>query len=263
MNNNETSYLKKYVWNILGGVALAFISGGLYYKFFYKNEKSIFSEEQDDRIKKLKKELKRLNGIITIDMAIQIMSIANKVCDEMVKKDHPDIDERRRSVFNDKNEYFKLCREYLECKEEAYNNSTLLVLNKFHLTMEDLQKVLSGLQPIELEQKLYKCEEMEYDNSILKNDKKVIIKAFVYFGEKFIEEMKQFIKESKSIRDQDLLMMMLMVLKLKVDDHVYFNYKVNEIQLLYLLFKYDLYNEREVKDILNKISKFDEMVNVR
>jgi len=192
------------------------------------------------------------------------MSIANKVCEATVKKSKPDIDERRREAFGNEEEYEKICYEYLECKEYAYQNATQLVLGKFNITMQNLQKVLTSIAPFELEKKLYQCEKPDYDDSVLKDDKYKIKEAFVYFGNRFIQEMKTFYNMMSTIdqNQQEYIMLRLMILKLRVDDDLFFKYKVNEIQLRYLLYKNELYDDLEVKSVHDKIAKFDDMINV-
>ena len=52
-----------------------------------------------------------------------------------------------------------------------------------------------------------------------------------------------------------------MILKLRLDDDLYFNYRLSEIQLRYLLYKFDLNSDLEIKQISENLSKFDEMIN--
>ena len=111
---------------------------------------------------------------------------------------------------------------------------------------------------------MYKSEKQEYDDSIIKNDPYTIKKAFKYFGEKFVAEMEEFYKQIKNLNsnEQNYLMLKFMILKLRVDDKIYLKYKVNEIQLRYLLFKKDLNNDPEIKEVYEKIEKLQERLNI-
>ena len=246
------------------GAGVAGVVGGFYYLYSLFNEEIELDEEQEIQVEKVSQEVKDAEGELTVETAIKVMSIANKVCEDSVKKSKPDIEQRRRDAFSNEEEYEKICYEYLECREYAYQNAINVVLGKFNITMESLQKVLTGIPPFELEKKLYQCDKPDYDDSILQDDKYKIKEAFVYFGTKFIQEMKNFYNMMSTINQnqQEYIMLRLMILKLKVDDDLYFKYKVNEIQLRYLLYKNDLYDDLEVKNVHEKISKFDDMINI-
>lgn len=264
MNNNENSGVFSKTFYFLLGTGVVGLLGGFYYLWSLFNEDIELNEEQEKQVEKIIQQVKQGDGELTVEMAIKIMSIANKVCEDTIKKNRPDIDQRRRDAFNNVEEYEKICLEYLENKEYAYQNATQLVLGKFNITMENLQKALMGIPPFELEKKLYQCDKPDYDDSVLKDDKYKIKEAFVYFGNRFIQEMKGFYQIMSTVNqnEQEYIMLRLMILKLRVDDDLYFKYKVNEIQLRFLLYKNELYDDPEVKSVHEKISKFDDMINV-
>ncbi len=264
MNNNETSQGYSKTFWCLVGAGIFGIAGGFYYIYSLFNEEIELDEEQEIEVEKLTQDVKEKDGELNVETAIKIMSIANKVCEDTVRKNKPDIDQRRRDAFQNNEEYEKICYEYLEGKEYAYQNATQLVLGKFNITMDNLQKVLTGIPPFELEKKLYAHEKPDYDDSILGDDKYKIKEAFVYFGNKFMQEMKSFYNSMTNVNQsqQEYIMLRLMILKLRVDDDLFFKFKVNEIQLRYLLYKNELYDDLEVKAVHDKISKFDEMINI-
>ena len=239
MDNNEKYGNFSKTFYFLLGTGIVGLLGGFYYLWTLFNEDIELNEEQEKQVEKITQEVK--DGELTVEMAIKIMSIANKVCEDTIKKNKPDLDQRRRDAFNNEEEYDKICYEYLENKEYAYQSATQLVLGKFNITMENLQKALTGIPPFELEKKLYQCDKPDYDDSVLKDDISKIKEAFVYYGNRFIQEMKIFYQTMSHVNsnEQEYKMIRLMISKLRVEDDLYSKYKVNEIQLKFLLFQFN------------------------
>lgn len=250
----------------LAGAGLAGAIGAFYYLYSLFNETFELNEEQEAQVEKISHEVNEISGgKLTTDTCVKIMSIANRVCEDIIKNKKPDIDERRREAYNNEQEYEKICYEYLEAKEYAYQSATQLVFNKFSVKMEDLQAVLQNCSPYEIEKKLHEHEQQEYDNSVLKDDKNKVKEAFLYFTNRFLLEMKKFYAMMSHINqsDQEYLMLRLMILKLRVDDDLYFNYKVNEMQIRYLIHKFNLYSDIDIKQAQEKLAKFDDMINLQ
>jgi hypothetical protein len=240
------------------GVASAWCLYKLYVLF---NNEEELGEERLLQIQELKEEVEEAQEL-SPELAIQIMAMTNKFAEEIMKKMKPDIDEKRRAVFKQPEEYEKICIEMFECKEYAYNSATTKILKEFGFSQEELQKVLQTINPYEMEKKIYDYEKPSFEDCPVP-DKNQVKEAFMYYGKKFSEEMKDFHKEmSKSQMDpnnQEYIIFRLLVVKMKIDDELYFKYKYIEAQIRYLLYEYNLLDDPEVKRVHNNINQFDDM----
>ena len=256
ISDPEKNYSKTFY--ALAGISLAGILGGVYYLFtLFKGELEL-SEEVEQQIEQIAEKVH--TGELSVENAVKIIAMTNKVAEDLMKKSKPDIDTRRREALNNDLEYEKVCYEYLECKEYAYQTASSTILNKFNISMEDLQRVLSRVSPYELEQRLYESDKPTFEENNKNISSSATKKAFMYYGNKFMGEMGEFHKLMSTVEpsQQEYIMFRLMILKMKIDDDLWFKFEVSEQQMRYKLYEHKLYDDPEVKRLNERITRFDE-----
>jgi len=247
----------------LAGASITGIIGGVYYFYNLLKGEPELSDEIESQIEEISEKVH--TGELSVDNAVKIMGMTNKYAEDIIKKSKPDIDFRRREVLNNEEEYEKVCFEYLECKEFSYQTASNAILNKFNISMEDLQKVLSRVAPYELEQRLYETEKPEFDDNNKSMDGETTKKAFIYYGTKFLQQINDFnrIMMQLSQGQQEFIMFKLLILKMRIDDELWFKFEINEAQMRYKLFEHKLYNDPEVKSLHDRITRFDESIGMQ
>ena len=133
MNNNEKGSIFS-TFNFLLAAGTIAVFGGLYYALYYKGDIEL-DEDQEAELEKISESI---NEELNVSNAIKIMSLINIICDKLVKKYKPDIENRRREAIYNEIEYERVCYEYFECKEDAYQTALQFVLNKSKCTSDDL-----------------------------------------------------------------------------------------------------------------------------
>ncbi len=91
-------------------------------------------------------------------------------------------------------------------------------------------------------------------------DKETSKKAFVYYGDRFLTEMTGFYNEIFQLKqppNENEVMFTLAVIKTKCDDELYRFYGINEIQMRFLLYEYDVNDDPEVKEMHLKLKKYE------
>lgn len=260
MEKKNKSYL---FW---GGITIATIglaSAGYYlYNLLFADDYEI-SEVQKEKIEELKHQVEELNGELNMETAIRILAETNKIAEEMHKKNKPDLDEQRRNVVNQPEEYERICQEMFESKEIAYNDAMKKVLNNIEnrVTFEDVHNLLSKVSPIELEKQAYKYEQPEFDGPYPEDEK--IKEAYKFYGKEFqneIHEFQRIMSTNQFDPGQDsFIFFRLLVHKTKVDDLLYLKYKLTEQQIRYLLHERNLLADPEIKALHANITRIDEM----
>jgi len=260
MKNDEkanSNYNKSFF--VLAGAGIAGIIGSVYYLY------NLFGGEEimvdiESQIEELNRSINRnKTKEISIRSAIKIMSMVTKMTEEKVKRTLPDIDIRRRAAFDNNEEYAKICYEFLNCKEDAFQQASNLILDKINISKEDFQNRLARIEAIELEKRLYEMDKPDFEDG-QKLDREKAKKAFVFYGNRFLTEMNGFyndIFQLKQPPNENEVMFSLAVLKTKCDDELYKTYGVNEIQMRFLLYEYDLNDDQDIKDMHNKLKKYE------
>jgi hypothetical protein len=248
---------------ILGALGISGVVGGLYYLFQAFNEEQI-SEETSTMIEQMKQEADLNKGELTPDLAIKIMALTNKQAEEIIKKTKPDIDERRRASINDKAKYDQICQEYFEVKEAAYQSASNIILKKFgNFGMEDIQNVMSRISPYELERKSFSYEKPVFEGEFPNRAK--VKEMFKYYGNELSMKMREFHQTMNRFQGdpnmQEFLIFGILVLKVRIDDELYIKYKYTEAQIRFLLYEYDLIDDPEIKEVNERISRFEDFMN--
>jgi hypothetical protein len=260
MDNKDKGYTYTFYALVSAGVVGLF--GGLYSLFNYFSDEEQLSDTQNIQVEEIKQEFEEASGKLTFNLAVQIMAMTNKLSEDILKKLHPDIYERRRKALANPIEYDNLCNEYLEVKNHAYMSASKTIMNKFGVKEEDFQTILQNTNPMEFEQKVIQYEKPEFDREF--PQKEEVKKAFLEYSSIFMEEMKGFRSLMAQLQNnpqqQELAFAKLLTLKLKVDDIIYTKYQLNEHQIRYLLYQYCLLNDPDVIRSQSMMGKFEEML---
>jgi len=255
----------------LAAGAVAAMVGSAYYLYSLFIEEEELSEDDKIKIEELKEELtqqieeKNSQGL-TPEIAIQIMSMTNKVGEEILKKNKPFLEEKRRAAIGLPDEYERICQEYLEAKELAFQEGSKKVLSQFgDYTFEDINKVMMEVHPAEYEKMNHKYEKVSFDNAP-KPDKLTVKQAYIFYGKKFKDEMRDlqrimpFQGGNMDPEQQHFMFFKLLIMKFKVEDLLYLKYKYTEAQIKYLLFEYNLFEDPEIRSINEQLSRMDSMM---
>ncbi len=257
----STSQKSKSLFYCLAAAGVAGVLGGIYFLYNALVEEE-FNEKEIIEIEEIKEEIDKIGGVLDKDTAIKILYLTNHHAEEDLKRRFPDNDDKRREAINDDYEYKRICIEMLQEKETSYQSSSYKIMSQFNTNMEEVQKILYGIDPQYMEKKFFEFEQPKFDN---KPDKEAAKKAYLYFGNNMIKEMQSFGQNANmsymsSPEAQQEMMIGLLVKKMKVEDFVYLKFKLTETQIRYLLHEYNLLNEPEVMQMHSKLAAFEEMM---
>lgn len=224
-----------------------------YFKKFIKLDSS--SHEQTDKYES------------EVDKAIRILAEINKVSDEKFKKYHKKNEELRIAALNDDKTYENTCNTMLNYKETIFNQTSEVILDREgYNSLDEIHNLLKYIPQFELEKRAYMFYKPFSDNDILptKDEAK---DAFLYYAENFKQEMgkiQEILSDFTKHNPQQLsniIFYKILVLRIKLDDKLFVKYNYTESQIRYLLFKYNLFEDKEVKRLHNEISKFEENIS--
>jgi hypothetical protein len=246
----------------LAAIGITGLIGGLYYLYTTFNEEGEVSDDITNQLEEIKQEAEDNKGVLTPELAIKIMALTNKQAEELIKKLKPDIDDRRRAALGTP-DYEQICQEYFEVKENAYQTATSVVLKKHvGVQMEDLHNVMSKVSPYDLERKAFKYEKPSFEGDLPSKSK--VKEIFKYYGNQLASKMKEFHQRMNQFQAdpnmQEFLIFRILILKVQIDDELYMKYKYTETQIRYLLYEYDLIDDPEIKEVNEKIAKFEEFL---
>lgn len=264
ISKSNSSANSNVLFYTMAAAGVAGILGGVYYLWTTFMDAEELDEKEIIEIEELKHKVEVSKGQITRDTAMQILCMTNHHADEEIKKLKPNIDKRRREALNDEDEYRKICGEYLEAKEVAYMSSSQRIMSEFGTNMEELQKLLMGVDPSEMEKKFFEFDVPKFDKE--KPSKERCKEAFLFFGNKFLEEMQGLSNQARSMQfsmsqeAQQAMMFNLLICKMKVEDMLFIKYQITENQVRYLLNEYGMLKDYEIQQMHAKIASFEEMM---
>jgi hypothetical protein len=251
--------------------AVAAMVGSAYYLYNLFSQDEELSDADMVKIEQLKEEIteqideKNEQGL-TPEIAVQIMSMTNRVGEEILKKTKPDLEIKRRAAINMPEEYERICQEYLEAKEYAYQEASKKVLTQFgDFNFEDINTVLMDIHPADYERMNHKYEQVTFDKSP-KPERDTVKKAYLYYGKKFKEEMREMQKimpmagGNMDEGQQQYMFFKLLIMKFKVEDYLYLNFSYTEAQIKHLLFEYDLFQDPEIRSLNEQLARMDGMM---
>ncbi len=266
MDSKKSGGYNALFWG-LGAAAVAGIIGSAYYIYSLMNPEEELSENELEQLRELQQEINSDDGQkggLTVETAIQIMAMTNRISEDMIKRSKPDLDDRRRAAINNAEEYERICQEVFESKEWAYNESLQKVIGQFgNISLEEIHKLIQTVPPTEIERINHKYEKPNFDQQ-LPPEKKVVKDAYIYYGSKFKDEMKEFQRilsqQTQYDPQQDqYFFFKLLVMKMKVDDELYLKFKYTEPQIKYMLYEYNLLEDTEIKKVNEQLMRFDQM----
>ena len=115
-----------------------------------------------------------------------------------------------------------------------------------------------------LKKKMFAYEPPVFEGEKPSKDK--VKQSFIYFGNKFMEEMQGLSSQMRALQSnfnqqaQEMAMFNLLVCKMKVEDLLFIKFSITEPQVRYLLIEYQLHNDYEVREVQAKIASFEEMM---
>ena len=234
-------------------IGLGGFAGGLYYLLdhFLTKEKQIENKEEKDNNPEIHN--------LSFDTAIKIILEINNKTDKILEIKEPGIEMKRRQFIFYQFEYEKICEEIIEIK---FCVSTS-VLSKYGCTNNDIRKCFKSFSPIEIWKRL-SIDEPEFNGDPPNKD--LVLKAFVYYGERFIDQFSKFQQNNNNTGytpfQEDYIIYELEFLKIRIDDELYNVHKINGKQLRYLLLKYNLYDDLYVNKIIMEMSMHGEIFTI-
>ena len=259
--HNKDTFLSKIGMYIFIGGATVSIIGGIYYLYSLFSKQEELTEEQLIEIEEIRQRIEENNGEICTDLAIRILAQINKRVEEIIRTSKPDIDNKRREALGKESVYNSTCAEYFTIKENSYNKATNEILSYFNMQISDLKEIMEQITPNEVEKKMFHYNKPTFYDSHIP-DKSKVKEAFIFFGNLFVDEMLAFNSQISKLKEisHDLTLFKMLVVKMKVDDILYEKFKLTENQIRYLIFEYSLLEDKEVKVINERISKYEEML---
>lgn len=258
MSNKSYSYK---FYSLIGAGALALFGSTCYLFSLWKSpttqlkEKS-FSNDIDISL--------NYKGRLTQERAIKLMALIHSKTENYILKAKPGIEEERRNNLNNSKEYEKICNSLFELKNEAFRIFTNEIETTYGFTYDEITKVLDPIDPIILEEKFTSFTIPKFDDKREYN-KEFVIEAFIYYANRNLEQMKNvqgLLNDNPSYKsNNEYFIYQLMILKYKADDELYMKYRITENHLKFLLFEYKLHGNKQIQDLLNKISEYEEMFN--
>lgn len=257
-SNSSTSSF----YTFLIGAAFTGLVGSLWYLYHLYNKPDQLSSEVQAEIDEMKQRIEEGQDELTPEVAIKILALINKQVEESLRSKTPEIESKRRKAIDNEALYNRICQEYFNSKEEAYNRATHAVLDSFSLHIDDLKEIMANISPFEVEKKIYHFHRPQFESTIPNKSKTK--EAFIFFGNKFIHDMSKFntqiVKTREDISDLDSTIKKMLVLKMRVDDSLYLKFNMTENQLRYLVQEYSLMDDPEVKSVNEQICKYDEVL---
>lgn len=260
-----------------GIILISAFVGSVYYLYnIFKNDVEL-TEEHKMQIEEIKEEIEEMKGEITIEAAIQIVTLITNISDEIFNKNKGDINEKRRACINKPEEYKLYSKETFNLKEKALSEATRKVLYYFgNISYEKIQFLLRKVSQYELESIAYKVNPPSFEENS-PPDKSTVKQAYKFYAMRYIEEMELFYeKESKYYKDiiplneksgisiqsiENELFFKLLIIKLKIDDELYLKFKYREEQIRYLLYEYQLFDDNDVRKLYENVNKQLQFIN--
>ena len=254
---SDKSFYSNSFYSLLTIGCISIFGSGYYLYSLYKSPKKEKSSFCQDNISLSYK------GNLTVEIAIKLIANLHNNVENYIKKIKPEIDDFRRSKINDSSAYEEVIHELDQLKHEAYTKFKIELERKYGYTYDQITKVLDPICPIEMEEKLTLYSMPKFEDKNLLN-KKLILDAFIYYANRYIDQIKEFQnlpKEENSEDQKQKILYNFMIIKYKADDELYLKYHLTEHQLKYLLFEYKLHKDKQIEEMLIQISQNEEFFN--
>jgi hypothetical protein len=220
--------------------------------------------------------------------AILIIIYINYLAEKFYSLDNPTLDEKRRSLLikktennNDKlieHEYLTMCNETLVYKRNIYQIAADKIFGvlKVRITLDDLNKLLSSIEPKQLEElsikiiKEINSELHKYDLDYMDINKTK--EAYIYYLKTYIDNVKSIYEQkennennenNENIEEQNaMIIFKFMSVKLQSDDLLYIKYKIIDEHLKLLVNKYNLLNDNEINKLQNEFDEINRKIDI-
>lgn len=247
--NSIINYFTSWKIIFVGGIGLVVI---VCVGFKYFNHKKIKENSSSISINK--------NSQLTASTAIKLSVKINNRLEEIFSEDKKELQAIRKKYFNDMEMYKKICKETYEKKNEAKEMAKTEITEKYGISYEEIRESLCEVEPIYLEKVLSKHYKVKNtDTNYCKKEN--IYNAYNFYLDRTIEEHKRlYIKYNNSNNDEESNKVKeeeIEVVKLKIYDEIFEKYKLEDIQLDYFFYKYDLDENHEMKRKLNEILSYE------
>ena len=263
----ESTKKKIFFWGVVGilGTAIA-ASAWYFYSLFNDEEEEAIPTKDKEKITELKEKNEQLSGgKLTAELAIFILTKAQRLVDEKMKQEHPDLDNKRREAIDKEFEYQELLKQTFEYKQENIPKIMSQLITEFNTSEEDFQQALQGItDPREFETLAFKNEKPEFDKEY--PTEKQVKDAFKYYFKEFKKGMAtlQQSMNSNMAMMQDQMMqskyyMDMIIIKSKVEDKLHINFGINETQMKFLIYHYKLNKDKDIENSLDTLYKMDGM----
>ena len=258
MASEKQTYSKWFYIAITAGTFGAF--GGLYYLYSLLKDEPELNDKDKTKIEEIKDHIDVTNlGELTPETSVKILSMINKKTEEQLKSSYPDLETKRREAIMRPQEYKNLCTETIQLKHQINMSVTEKILNKFGYSMEKFDQCLRSFSVSELDKRLVQLDTPYFIEKPTKEDSK---KAFIWYGNKSLEQMNHFQKlmndSGQNPYLQQFIMEELMIMKFTLDDNLFRDFKISESHLKYLLYNYNLNEDSDVKKLIEKMAQFEE-----
>ena len=266
--NNEYKYYFTKNQKILMAVGFSAVAlSGIYYLYKYFFSQEDFTEEQLAILEEIKQDIQNNNNDFSIELATKIIQLVNERANYGMKNEIKSYRKTRIDNITNENQYEKHCKKYLELKENYYDEAYNYVSEQLGIEKESLRE---------------RFDHINFDHSFINNflskkilffesvvpDKKTTKEAFIFFGNKYIEEVGAFNAKFSTFENnhhhldsenkRKVLTFKLLVIKQKAEDFLFMKYGITEEQVRYLLNEYCIIDDKEIKSVNSKILSYEE-----
>ncbi len=246
---------------MVGASSMVFLTSGYYIFDYFFGEEESEEEKENEIIKRINMELLLSHGTLNPILAVIISSYINQLYEKLEESNLSSLNEERRKYLNDRKKYEELAQDYLNKQNVLYSTSIKTVLDKLNnkINYQQIEQELSKLSNNEIEKLFFEYDKPLFNKNI--PEKNIAKDAYLFYGNKLKDEMKNFQEEIVKIKDlnENNIHFRLQLIKLLVNDYLFNKYNLTERQLTFCVFEYKLLEDSEVLKVHDEINKLDSM----
>ena len=246
---------------MVGASSMIFLTSGYYIFDYFFGEEESEEEKENEIIKRINMELLLSHGTLNPKLAVIISSYINQLYEKLEESNLSSLNEERRKYLNDRKKYEELAQDYLNKQNVLYSTSIKTVLDKLNnkINYQQIEQELSKLSNNEIEKLFFEYDKPLFNKNI--PEKNIAKDAYLFYGNKLKDEMKNFQEEIVKIKDlnENNIHFRLQLIKLLVNDYLFNKYNLTERQLTFCVFEYKLLEDSEVLKVHDEINKLDSM----
>lgn len=190
------------------------------------------------------------------DLAAKLFSLINKKTEEEFEKNSEYKNSDRREVINDDKKYYEICSLQLPIKQNTFFTVSDNILNEYKIDANEFYQYLSVIDRQIFEKKLLENTDLNLDEKPSKEEAK---EAYILFGNKTLEQMKDINEQVANANPQEMekIMEKSIIEKFRILDLIFLKYKITSEQLNKLIFEYDLISDEDVQKIKSELTGFE------